>query len=120
MKGNFKNSVLKVLLKHERSFNLLLLSIIVLTAFASPVAYASPPKLVTGTVDFFRSATAWLLIIIPVGAGFFLGYHAFEKSLSNDQAVIAEKNKLMKNVLIGSAIAVTASGAITIFLSFYV
>jgi len=86
--------------------------------FSSPV-YADQPKLVSGTVALFQAATTWLLVIIPVGAGFMLGYQALLKSMTDDHAVVAEKNKFMKNVLIGAIIAETASGLVVLVLSFY-
>ena len=85
----------------------------------SPVFAAAPPKLISGTVSLLSAVSRWLLLIIPVGAGAFLGYQALQKSLTDDQAVIAEKNKLMKNTLIGAAIAMTADGLATLVLSFY-
>ena len=86
------------------------------TSFA---ASTPAPKLISGTVSLLSAVSAWLLLIIPVGAGAFLGYQALQKSLTDDQAVIAEKNKLMKNTLIGAAIAMTADGLATLVLSFY-
>lgn len=85
----------------------------------STQVHAATPKLVSGTIDLFKAATGWLTLIIPSGAGVFLAYHATQKALSDDQAVIAEKNKLMKNVIIGAAVATTASGLATIILGFY-
>lgn len=81
--------------------------------------YADSPALVSGTVKLFQNITAWLLLIIPVGAGAFLAFHATQKALSDDQAVIAEKNKLMKNAVIGAAVAESASGLITLILGYY-
>ncbi len=91
-----------------------------LYVFTTNISYAyASPKIVSGTVNLLKSVTGWLLLIIPVGAGAFLGYQALQKSMTDDQAVIAEKNKLMKNTLIGAAIAVTADGLATLFLSYY-
>lgn len=118
MKGKFKISLSKALKKFEKSYNLLIVAMILGVFFVSP-AYANTPKLVSGTVNLFQAITGWLLLIIPVGAGAMLGYQALQKSLTDDQAVIAEKNKFMKNILIGAAIAETASGLVTIFLGFY-
>lgn len=116
-KSRFKK-LADFLQKNTRSYYSLVLFIMLLMGMSNN-AYASQPKLVTGTVELFKSITTWLLLIIPVGAGAVLGFHALQKSLSDDQAVIAEKNKLMKNVIIGAAIAMTASGLITIILGFY-
>lgn len=91
---------------------------LVISSFALPV-YADEPKLVSGTLALLTAATSWLTGLIPVGSGLFLGYHAWLKSMSEDQAIIAEKNRLMKNVLIGAAIATTASGLARIILGFY-
>lgn len=101
--------------KATYSFSLALFLSLQFTA----VAFADDPKIVTGTVKAFQAVTGWLLLIIPVGAGAFLGFHALQKALTEDQSIIAEKNRLMKNVLIGSAIAETASGFVTLFLGFY-
>lgn len=119
MKHSFKRTLTNALATFKKGYNRVATTLVVTALTVAPAAAADTPKLVTGTVELFRAATTWLLIIIPVGAGLFLGIHAIQKALSTDQAVIAEKNKLMKNVLIGAAIAETASGLATIFLSFY-
>ena len=108
----------KALKKGEKTYCIFVLSMMTITVMASPV-YAAQPKLVTGTVALFQAATSWLLVIIPVGAGTVLGYTALQKSLTDDHAVLAEKNKMMKNVLIGAAIAETSSGLVTAILAFY-
>jgi len=107
-----------MLQRGERLYYTLVLTIMTFLSFTSP-AYAGTPKLVTGTVALFTAAGGWLLLIIPVGAGAVLGYHALQKSLSDDHAVIAEKNKFIKNVIIGAILAETAVGLITVILSFY-
>lgn len=117
MTKKFKEKFLKILSKNEKVYNTLILSLM-LALIVATNAYATP-KLVTGTVNLFKAATTWLLLIIPVGAGAVLGYQALQKSLTDDSAVIAEKNKMMKNVLIGAAIAETAAGLVTVVLSFY-
>jgi hypothetical protein len=108
----------KALKKGEKAYSIFVLTTMTITIMASPV-YAAQPKLVTGTVALFQAATTWLLVIIPVGAGTVLGYTALQKSLTDDHAVLAEKNKMMKNVLIGAAIAETSSGLVTAILAFY-
>lgn len=109
---------LKALKKAEKAYYTLVLATMTITTMANPV-YAAQPKLVTGTVALFQAATTWLLVIIPVGAGTVLGYTALQKSLTDDHAILAEKNKMMKNVLIGAAIAETSSGLVTAILAFY-
>lgn len=119
MKERLKISVSKALKKGERMYHVFVLAMIMATVYATPAYATTTPKLVSGTVDLFKAVTTWLLLIIPVGAGAVLGYHALQKSLTDDQAIIAEKNKMMKNVIIGAAIAETASGLVTIVLGFY-
>ncbi len=113
-----KEKMFNLLRKGEKGFNTIICTLAFLTIMTTN-AYAGQPKLVTGTVALCQSATTWLLAIIPVGAGAMLGYQALQKSLTDDQAIIAEKNKFMKNVLIGAAIAESASGLVTVILSFY-
>ena len=129
MYKNLLSKGIQFLKKNSRKFAVYAFVILTLYSFmllimCNPV-HADPPKqetqpvLVSGTVKLFKAITSWLLLIIPVGAGAVLGYHALQKSLSDDQAVIAEKNKLMKNVIIGAAIAETASGLVTLILVYY-
>lgn len=120
MKKRFKNFIEKGLNKHEKAFKMSVLALVLAMSFGVNPSYASSGvKLIDGTVDLFDAISGWLLLIIPTGAGTVLGYHALQKSLSDDQAVIAEKNKAMKNVIIGAAIATTASGLVKIVLAFY-
>lgn len=119
MSMKFKNALLKVLKNSEKFYYVFILSLILFSALSFPAFAAQPPKIVTGTVELFKTITTWLLLVIPVGAGAVLGFQALQKSLTDDQAVIAEKNKMMKNVIIGAAIAETASGLVTLILSFY-
>lgn len=116
-----KKNFFKLLKKNEKGYNTLVLTAMILMVMTSNVYATTPttPKLITGTVSLFKAITTWLLLIIPVGAGAVLGYQALMKSLTDDQGVIAEKNKMMKNVLIGAAIAETASGLVTVILSYY-
>lgn len=109
----------KILEKGGKAFNILICSLALLLVSSTNAYAAGEPKLVTGTVALFQEASKWLLGIIPVGAGLMLGYQALQKSLTDDTAVIAEKNKFMKNVIIGAAIAECASGLVMVILSFY-
>ena len=77
------------------------------------------PELITGAQKLFNAATTWLLTLIPVAAGCVLGWHALQKALTDDDAVIADKRKKMKNTLIYSAVAFTAVGTVRLFLSFF-
>lgn len=118
MQNKFKKKLFVLMQKAEKAYTSLLVSLLMLSSNTSFV-YAAQPKIVSGTVSLFQSVSTWLLLIIPVGAGAFAGYHALQKSLTDDQAVIAEKNKLIKNTIIGAIIAETADGLVTTVLSFY-
>lgn len=114
----FKENLAKFLNKAEKGYYTFIMTIVATTTMTN-IVHAGQPKLVSGTVALFAAISGWLLIIIPGGAGAILGWHAFQKTLTDDQATIAEKNKLMKNVIIAAAVAETASGIITIVLNFY-
>lgn len=112
-----KNKIYDLMKKSEKKVFTLLMVFVFVSLILSE-SYANP-KIVTGTVDLFKAVTSWLLLIIPVGAGAFAGWHALQKSMSEDDAVISQKNKLIKNTIIGAAIAMTADGLIVTVLSFY-
>lgn len=113
-----KNKIYDLMKKSEKKVFTLLMVFVFVSLILSE-SYAADPKLVTGTVNLFKAVTRWLLLIIPVGAGAFAGWHALQKSMSEDDAVISQKNKLIKNTIIGAAIAMTADGLIVTVLSFY-
>lgn len=116
---NLKKSFLKKMLnKHTNILKILFYSIIISSAFISQ-AYAGTPKLVTGTESLAKAVSSWLLLIIPLSAGAALAYQALSKSLCDDDAMIAHKNRLMKNILIGAAIAECADSLVTAILAFY-
>jgi hypothetical protein len=114
----FKILLYQGMKKFEKPYRTLVLSLMLASSLVSN-ASATQPKIVSGTLNLFAAASGWLLLIIPVGAGLFVGYHALQKSLTDDQAVIAEKNKLIKNTVIGAIIAECADGLITVILGFY-
>jgi hypothetical protein len=104
----------------QTKYHLLVVGFIFTALVTSPTfASASTPKLVSGTVDLFDDILSWLLLIIPGGMAIMLAYHAFTRSMADDPATIAEKNKLMKNVVIGGLLAFSASGLIKIILAYY-
>lgn len=77
------------------------------------------PDIVKNTIKLLNDANTWLLAIIPLASGLYLGYQALQKSLSEDQAMIADKNKKMKNVLIGAIIAESAMTLTKFILGYY-
>lgn len=105
--------------RNEKKIFTLLMIFIAVSTMINVTYAADNPKLITGTVNLFKAVTSWLLLIIPVGAGAYAGWHAFQKSMTDDETVIAQKNRLIKNTIIGAAIATTADGLITAILNFY-
>lgn len=86
---------------------------------AAPAAFADP-NIVTGGKKLAGDALTWVLVLVPVTASLMVGYHAWMKSMADgDPGAIAERNKAMKRVLIGAAIAECASGLITTFLAYF-
>lgn len=78
------------------------------------------PTFIIGGDSTLADILKWILILVPVAAAAMLAYHALMKQLSDgDPGTIAEKNKKMKNVLYGAIIAVSASGLVTLFLSYF-
>lgn len=113
-----KKKIYNLLKKNEKKMAMLSMVVVMSSMFIS-VSYGADPKIITGTVNLFKSLTTWLLLLIPVGTGAFVGWQAFQKSMSEDEALIAQKNKIIKNAVIGAAIATTADGLITALLNFY-
>lgn len=113
-----KEKLSKILKRGEKLYNTTVLTLVFFMVFAIS-ANATEPVIVSGTKKLFADASIWLSGLIPVGAGLMLGFQAFQKSLTDDTAVIAEKNRFMKNVLIGAAIATSASGLTALILNTY-
>lgn len=70
-------------------------------------------------ISYLSGWISWLLVVIPVGAGFMVTYLSVRKALTSDEGVISDCNTKIKNVLIGSAIGMTLSGIVTIVKSFF-
>jgi len=93
--------------------------VLMLSLYMTTTAFATTPKIVSGTQKLLTDATGWLTLLIPIGGGLFLAYQAFLKSMATDEAEKSAKNKLMKNVLIGVIIATSASGLVKTLLAYY-
>lgn len=102
----------------DKPVRLFITSFVFVAAF-SVNSFATQPKIVEGTLALIRAATGWLTLIIGAGSGLYLGFLAISKGMTDDQGVIAEKNKLMKNTVKSAVIAVSATGLITLILGFY-
>lgn len=77
------------------------------------------PGIISGTEKLFGDVTTWILVLVPVGVGAFIGYQALQKSLTEDDAVIADKNKKIKNSMIAAIVAESAVALVKLVLSYY-
>lgn len=77
------------------------------------------PQIIQGTLTLLNTAFGWLAILAPVVGGLFGGYHAIRKSMSDDEMAIAKHQKMIKNAIIGTVIAMTIGGTITFVTGFY-
>lgn len=77
------------------------------------------PTIVSGTIALLNSASGWITIIAPILGGLFGGYHALMKSKAEDDMEIAKHQKMIKNAIVGTVIAMTISGTVTFVTSFY-
>lgn len=115
---SLRKFLFNVLERFDKPVRLIILSVVFSSAF-SVNAFATQPRIVSGTLALIQAATGWLTLIIAGGAGLYLGYLAITKGMTDDQAVIAEKSKLMKNTVRSAVIAASATGIISLILSFY-
>lgn len=70
-------------------------------------------------ITFILDLSSKLLLIIPAGAGLVVTYQSTRKIFANNESDIAECNKIIKNTLIGSAIALSISGFVNILKIFF-
>lgn len=79
------------------------------------------PQVVTGAQQLLQDVLSWLLILIPIAGGMMIGYHALMKTLSDgDPATVADRNKKIKQVLIGVVIGMSASGIVSAIITYFV
>lgn len=61
----------------------------------------------------------WLVLIIPTGAGLRVAYLSFRKTMTDNDGYISDLNVKIKNTIIGSVIAFSISGIVSLFRSYY-
>lgn len=107
----------------SKKISQLLLSTVVFFFLLTPLALSAEsaePGIVTGTEALLQDALTWVLILIPVGCGCILAWHAFCKSLNEgDPAQAGIHNRAMKHALIASAIGMSAAGIVQAVLAYY-
>lgn len=101
----------------------LMAAVLVLAApavLAVESSQGTQPEIVTGAKRLVEDALNWILVLVPVCAGLMVAYHAWMKSMADgDQGVIAERNRKMKNTIVGAVIAESASGLCRFILSYF-
>lgn len=70
-------------------------------------------------VNYLTDWIKWLLLIVPVGAGFTIGYFAACKAFTDDYGAIADLNRKIVFTLKAAVIMETVSGLVTIIKKFY-
>jgi len=79
------------------------------------------PKIVSGAVNLINDATTWLYVIIPVTAVLFFAYHAWMKSMSdNDPGDIKSRNLAMKRTVLWGSVALGANAIVDLIFSYLV
>lgn len=116
-----KNNLIKPILvsqKHQRLFlSVLTLSVICVSfSFASPVA---DPKIVSGTKSLLQAISAWITGLIPLATACVAAYFGLLKTMAQDDADIADKNKKMRGVILAGIVATCISGLAYVILDFY-
>lgn len=70
-------------------------------------------------IAYLTQMFGWLLIITPFGAGAMCTYQAVRKALTQDEEVIEESNRLIKNTVKGAVVIMTISGLVEAIKLFY-
>lgn len=82
-------------------------------------ANSTTPSFFTNINKAFLAGAGWLGTIVAASTGFYVAFHAWQKSMTDDEAVIAQKNKLIKNALVGAAIVLGGGSVVTAVLAFF-
>ncbi len=78
------------------------------------------PDFVGNVFNLLNDALKWVLYIVPVAAGFVMAYHALMIKFTDGEHTANIKHKdAMKKTLIYGAIAFSASGIVSVILSYF-
>ncbi|NLN52933.1 MAG: hypothetical protein GX150_01345 [Firmicutes bacterium] len=84
------------------------------------VCYAAP-QVITGARRLLLDVLTWILVLIPIAGGAMVGYHSLLKILSDgDPAVVADRNRKIKTVLVGVVMGMSASGIVLAIVAYFV
>jgi hypothetical protein len=110
----------KISFKHYLAFALPYVLFAALFVIDTSVYAAGEQKIYSGTKKMIGDATTWLIALVPIGGGCMVAWQQFKKQMSdNDPADIAHANKRTKQILIATAIGVSAVGLIKWWASYY-
>ncbi|AEA19707.1 MULTISPECIES: hypothetical protein [Bacillus] len=110
----------KISFKHYLAFALPYVLFAALFVIDTSAYAADEPKIYSGTKKMIGDATTWLIALVPIAGGCMVAWQQFKKQMSdNDPADIAHANKRTKQILIATAIGVSAVGLIKWWASYY-
>ncbi|HEF5239018.1 conjugal transfer protein [Bacillus cereus] len=110
----------KISFKHYLAFTLPYVLFAALFVIDTSAYAADQPKIYSGTKAMIGDATTWLIALVPIAGGCMVAWQQFKKQMSdNDPADIAHANKRTKQILIATAIGVSAVGLIKWWASYY-
>ncbi|WP_319618388.1 conjugal transfer protein [Bacillus cereus group sp. BfR-BA-01700] len=110
----------KISFKHYLAFTLPYVLFAALFVIDTSAYAADQPKIYSGTKTMIGDATTWLIALVPIAGGCMVAWQQFKKQMSdNDPADIAHANKRTKQILIATAIGVSAVGLIKWWASYY-
>ncbi|AND11172.1 conjugal transfer protein [Bacillus thuringiensis] len=110
----------KISFKHYLAFALPYVLFAALFVIDTSAYAAGEPKIYSGTKKMIGDATTWLIALVPIAGGCMVAWQQFKKQMSdNDPADIAHANKRTKQILVATAIGVSAVGLIKWWASYY-
>jgi len=78
------------------------------------------PEFIGNIYNLLNDALRWVLYIVPVATAFVIAYHALLNHFAEgDHAANIKHKEAMKKTLIYGAIAFSASGVVTVILSYF-
>lgn len=114
-----KNVVSRIKANGLKVGNAAVIAFVTLAAATSNAYAAGEPGIVSGAKNLASDVLTWLLILIPISAGAGIGYQALMKTLNQDPAEVAHRNKNMKNILVAAVVGESAMGIVTALLAYF-
>lgn len=77
------------------------------------------PTIVSGTISLLNQVAGWIIVLAPLCGGVFGGIHAIKKASSDDDMAIQKHQKMIKNAVTGTIVAMSITGIIKFVCGFY-